>query len=155
MGGMGDDEDMGAEVVEKEQWSPWKESHPGRTRASLTPARYTPMRNGQSTDVSHVPRIRAIPTLNLQFGYPSASPFRVPASPSAPRQASGLARSGTTSRLRRDSTAASDISMDRESYRGVSRYQNGDQDERMSVDGNRREGSVLVSCLLLGLYART
>lgn len=46
------DEEMLQEGEKKEQWSPWKESHSGRTRASLTPARYTPARNGESTDVS-------------------------------------------------------------------------------------------------------
>lgn len=47
-----DAEDAEMEVEKKDQWSPWKESHPGRTRASLTPARYTPLRNGESADVS-------------------------------------------------------------------------------------------------------
>lgn len=50
----GDDDEMGQEEGDKEQWSPWKDSHPGRTRASLTPAKYTPMRNGDSRDVSSI-----------------------------------------------------------------------------------------------------
>lgn len=50
--GDGEDDRMGQEEKQKEQWSPWKNSNPGRTRASLTPARYTPTRGGEGRDVS-------------------------------------------------------------------------------------------------------
>lgn len=50
-----DEEDrMEQDEQEREKWSPWKGTHSGRTRASLTPARYTPIRNLESREVSQL-----------------------------------------------------------------------------------------------------
>ncbi|KAK4687194.1 hypothetical protein P7C73_g2935, partial [Tremellales sp. Uapishka_1] len=116
-------------------WSPWKE----RTQT-------TPSKRASSSRLSET----------RDHALPSRSPFQPPPSPLARRQpsTSALPRSTTASHgLHRSVSMMSDVSMGRESARGLRaspsmRFANGhaEEDDSMSVDGDRdrvREGSVL------------
>lgn len=176
--GFGDeDEDMGGsdnrgmekgkEKEKEETRSLWKNG-PVAGRNSMTPKRGTPSRIAETRDVRLRPnRIRSMLNRASQYILPSLSPFKPPPSPSSirpPTPSSALGQSPTT--LRRAASVLSDVSMGQESVRGARKSssmlfgsiigERENQDERMSVDGDRhrdaRNGSGTVSVSRLSGY---
>ena len=147
----GDDQHMGNGNARSsmDSWSPWKDR---QNRAA------TPQRGPISPTTSRRSTKRGSTVEQRDYALPSMSPFRPTRSPSQRANASGLSRSNTTANttsFARAGSVMSDVSMGRESVKsGRSMKRGGSMmiesqprigEENMSVDGERAEGSRMVS----------